>query len=412
MKIFNILICSAAAAMLCQSTFAADECPGILDQTLRADYIFSGTSERSDISLIGLVKWDGWSGRRKNMKALAVEGNGQLIMTSVATGDTLYRNSFSTLFQEWQATAEARQVSKSFENSFLMPMPAQKAKVTVTLCDSHKKPVATLSHIVDPADILIRKAEPSKVETKYLWKGGSNKEAIDVVIVAEGYARKDMKDFYKHAAVAVDAIFAHEPFASKKDRFNFIAVAAESQDSGVSVPREDQWKQTAVGSNFDTFYMERYLTTSKVFKLHELLEGLPYEHIIILANTDTYGGGGIYNSYTLTTARHSAFRPVVVHEFGHSFAGLGDEYDYAGPDDDPYYFPDVEPWEQNITTQCDFAAKWQDMMGQDGVTLVEGAGYQTKGVWRPREDCRMRTNKCPDFCPVCRRAIERIIDFQ
>lgn len=144
--------------------------------------------------------------------------------------------------------------------------------------------------------------------------------------------------------------------------------------------------------------------------MHDNIAGLPYEHIIILANTETYGGGGIYNSYVLTTAHHPMFKPVVVHEFGHAFAGLADEYFY---DDQyvEYYYPDAEPWEQNITTKFDFGSKWEDMLSLPGVDLLEGAGYQSKGVWRSREDCRMRTNTCKDFCPVCQRAIERMIDF-
>ena len=61
----------------------------------------------------------------------------------------------------------------------------------------------------------------------------------------------------------------------------------------------------------------------------------------------------------------------------------------------------------------DFQQKWADLLpdptGRLG--LFEGGGYQSKGVWRPSEDCRMRTNESPDFCPVCSRAIVRITDF-
>lgn len=146
-----------------------------------------------------------------------------------------------------------------------------------------------------------------------------------------------------------------------------------------------------------------------------MLCGIPYEHIIILANTDTYGGGGIFNSYTLTTAHHSAFRPVVVHEFGHSFAGLADEY-YYDDQFSEYYFQDCEPWEQNITTLADFSSKWEDMLPADGssdaiVGVYEGAGYQSKGVYRACPDCRMKTNSAEGFCPVCCRAISRLIEF-
>jgi hypothetical protein len=162
--------------------------------------------------------------------------------------------------------------------------------------------------------------------------------------------------------------------------------------------------------------MDRYLTTLRLRKMHDCLSGLPYEHIVILANTDTYGGGGIFNSYTLTTAHHPSFKPVVVHEFGHSFVGLADEYYY----DDmfvEYYYPHIEPWEQNITTLFDFKSKWEDMLPEStgnqnsGVGVYEGAGYQSKGVYRPALDCRMKTNAAESFCPVCQRAIARIIEF-
>lgn len=382
-------------------------------QTLRVDYLFTGDSQNSSVSLAHMAKWDGWAGRKGHLKEVPLKGNGQACMCDAASGDTLYRISFSTLFQEWQATPEAKKVTKSFENTFLFPMPASSAKITLELYDLRGETTATFSHVVDPKDILIRDVNEFKdVEKRYVWRGSESDRAIDVAIVAEGYAADEIGTFYRDASIAVEAIFAHEPFASLKEFFNFLAVAPVSKDSGVSVPREKQWKQTPVGSHFDTFYSDRYLTTTNIFKLHDILEGLPYEHIIILANTDTYGGGGIYNSYTLTTAHHPQFRPVVVHEFGHSFAGLADEYAYAG-EEDPYYFSDIEPWEQNITTQKDFASKWKNMLdiGFEGVGLFEGAGYQPKGVWRPAEDCRMRTNGADAFCPVCQRAIARMINF-
>ena len=150
----------------------------------------------------------------------------------------------------------------------------------------------------------------------------------------------------------------------------------------------------------------------------------PYEHIIILANTDVYGGGGIYNSYTLTTAHHPMFKPVVVHEFGHSFGGLADEYFYEDDVMTDTYPLDVEPWEQNISTQVNFASKWKDMLPlgtpiptpiaerkKYPVGVYEGGGYSAKGIYRPAYDCRMKTNGYPEFCPVCQRAIRRMIEF-
>ena len=380
------------------------------EQTLRVDYMFSGTDKSVEISLDEMSRFDGWAGRRTNLTEVPVRGNGQICMTDVQTGDTLYRMSFSTLFQEWQTTEEATKVRKSFENVFLLPMPTTKAKVNVHLYDFFGNIVASLNHIVDPSDILIRHLNPQAPDHKYLLQSGTPEENIDVAIVAEGYTAEEMDMFYADAQTAMEAILKHEPFGQYKDRFNFVAVALESQDSGVSVPGEGEWKDTALKAHFNTFYMDRYLTTLRLKNMHDKLCGVPYEHIVILANTDTYGGGGIYNSYTLTTAHHPAFKPVVVHEFGHSFAGLADEYYY---DDQyvEYYYPGTEPWEQNITTLADFESKWKDMLDAGEAELLEGAGYQSKGVYRPAKDCRMHTNRPDSFCPVCQRAIARIIEF-
>ena len=403
------------------------------DKTLRVDYVFSGTDKATEISLERLYSFDGWAGRTVNPDRVPVKGNGQISMIDVATGKTIYMQSFSTLFQEWKTTEEATRLRKAFENTFLLPMPSAKAVVKVELYDFFGNVCASLNHVVDPSDILIRHIIPDPAPHRYLLKSGTPQDKIDVAIVAEGYTAEESEQFYRDAQVAMDAILAHEPFASYRDRFNFVAIALESEDSGVSVPSEGLWKNTAVGSNYDTFYSDRYLTTSCVWKMHDALCGVPYEHLVILANTDTYGGGGIYNSYTLTTALHKDFKPVVVHEFGHSFAGLADEYYY---DDQfvEYYYPESEPWEQNITTLYDFESKWDDMLpkliqiptpvngdvwkrikeGEKPKAIIgvyEGAGYQSKGVYRPYPDCRMKTNAAESFCPVCQRAIARIIEF-
>ena len=380
------------------------------DKTLRVDYIFSGTGKSVEICLDEMSCFDGWAGRCVNLDEVPVRGNGQISLTDEASGEVLYRQSFSTLFQEWQTTEEATRVRKSFENVFLMPMPQAKARVRVELYDFWGNTAASLTHLVEPDDILIRKITPQVPQHEYLLKSGSPEDKIDVAIVAEGYTAEESEMFYNDARIAMDAILDHQPFGQYKSMFNFVAVALESNDSGVSVPGEGEWKDTALKAHFNTFYMDRYLTTLRLKNMHDKLCGIPYEHIIILANTDTYGGGGIYNSYTLTTAHHPAFKPVVVHEFGHSFAGLADEYYY---DDQyvEYYYPDCEPWEQNITTLFDFESKWKDMLDAGQAQLLEGAGYQSKGVYRGSEDCRMHTNRAETFCPVCQRAIGRVIEF-
>lgn len=395
------------------------------DKTLRVDYIFNGNASGQAICLDGLSALPTWAGRKHHLAELPLQGNGQIVIRNAASGKTIYTTSFSSLFQEWLETDEARNVTKGFENTFLLPYPLQPVEIEITLLDPRRNVRASMKHIVHPNDVLIEQKGNSHITPhKYLLHNDSPEKCIDVAILAEGYTLQEMQTFYEDADIACKSIFDHEPFKSMKKRFNVVAVASPSTDSGVSVPRLNEWKHTAFGSHFSTFYSDRYLTTSRVKAIHDALAGIPYEHIIILANTEEYGGGGIYNSYTLTTAHHPMFRPVVVHEFGHSFGGLADEYFYDNDVMTDTYPLDIEPWEQNISTQVDFAAKWKDMLSENTPVptpaevsenyptgVYEGGGYSAKGIFRPAENCRMRTNEYPAFCPVCQRALRRIIEF-
>lgn len=415
------LLCLIAVASTRAQVFADH----FADKTLRVDYIFNGNASGQAICLDGVSALPTWAGRKHHLAELPLQGNGQIVMRNAASGKTIYTTSFSSLFQEWLETDEARNVTKGFENTFLLPYPLQPVEIEITLLDPRRNVRASMKHIVHPNDVLIEQKGNSHITPhKYLLHNDSPEKCIDVAILAEGYTLQEIQTFYEDADIACKSIFDHEPFKSMKKRFNVVAVASPSTDSGVSVPRLNEWKHTAFGSHFSTFYSDRYLTTSRVKAIHDALAGIPYEHIIILANTEEYGGGGIYNSYTLTTAHHPMFRPVVVHEFGHSFGGLADEYFYDNDVMTDTYPLDIEPWEQNISTQVDFAAKWKDMLSENTPVptpaevsenyptgVYEGGGYSAKGIFRPAENCRMRTNEYPAFCPVCQRALRRIIEF-
>lgn len=419
--VLSILLC-----LCCTYAQAQDFGKWFQDKTLRLDYTFSGDNRNQYISLDEMKQSNGWFGRRTNLDSLLLLGGGQLCMKDSETGQVIYRHSFSTLFQEWQTTEEATHVQKSFENVFLVPFPKRPVEITVTLTDTHNKVKGEIMHRVDPQDILIRPLSSDKsTKWEYLEKSGDSREKIDVVFVAEGYLKREKKVFMRDCRECIEALKAHEPFKSMSDRFNFVAVMLPSQEQGVSIPHKNIWKETLLSSSFDTFYSNRYLTTLRLKKLHDVLAGIPYEHIIILANTDNYGGGGIYNSYLMSAAHNNQNKPVVVHEFGHSFAGLADEYYY----DDQYetmYPADTEPWEPNLTTLVDFKSKWADMLDKGvqvptipsgnnvytEVGVYEGGGYQSKGVYRPSQECRMKVNQAPVFCPVCERAIRRMIDYQ
>lgn len=395
-----------------------------IDQTLRLDYIFSGNASTQDISLLAYYKIPGWYGKRHRLAETPMKGNGTITVRDLATGRVIYKQPFSSLFQEWLSYPQAQESGRrAFENVSLIPMPKEPVEVSLELRNSRHDVIASMTHRIDPHDILMTPlGEQGILPYTTLQAPKDSSRAIHIAFVAEGYTEDEMEDYLADARKAVASIFGHEPFKSLRDRFSIIAVRSPSAESGASIPSKGIWRDTALGSHFDTFYSERYLTTLHLRKLHDLLAGTPYEHIIVLVNTPHYGGGGILNSYNLSMTKHPAFVPVVTHEFGHSFAGLADEYAYEA-EQIPMYPTDVEPWEQNITTLKEFSAKWVDLLPAEvsaiptpeecnyPVGVYEGAGYSLKGVYRPSKDCRMRTNTNPEFCPVCQRAIREVIDF-
>lgn len=398
------------------------------DSTLRIDYILGGSpSGERTVLLKNAQKFPGWAGRRHNLDKVPAHGGGQITVCDAATGDTLYRNSFNTLYQEWLVSEEAKTTPRAWEQVCLVPLPQRKALITLTMYDAYLKPMASATHPYDPADILVKKTATAPVPEHRVLHAGTAANPIDIAIIPEGYTTAARDTFYTHATQAMESILSYEPFRSRRDDFRFVAVWIPSETQGVSVPKHGDWKETAFGSHFSTFYADRYLTSNHLGAMHDALRGIPYEHIIVLADVEEYGGGGFYNSNALTAARNAKFLPVVAHEFGHSFGALADEYFYDDDMSDTY--PDgVEPWEANITTLTDFGAKWADMAPEGAsahpqttatkqednvaqkVGVYEGAGYRSKGCYRPVDWCLMRSNSYV-FCPVCQRALSAMIDF-
>lgn len=425
--IYNImrLILPVIGLALASAAFGASFDDALQDRTLRLDYIFSGSTDGSiptSISIADMEWSDGWFGRRGNLNKLPLLGNGQVTMTSL-NGDTIYATSFSSLFCEWLTTDDSS--PRAFQHTVLLPMPQESALVTLTLTDARHQVTANHKLTIAPDDYMIRhiSTQPA-TEPRWLHRGDDPRRAIDIAILAEGYRPEEMDSFYRKAQLTVDEMLSYQPYARYADRINFVAVATPSHQSGVSVPHDSIWVDTPFGAHFDTFGAQRYMTSDRIFAMHDALRGVPYEHIIILANTDTYGGAGIFNDYILAAAENEHFRPVVVHEFAHSFGGLADEYFYENDIMSEAYPPDIEPWEQNITTMADFKSKWEDMLPKGTpvptpvkdadrypVGVYEGGGYSFHGVYRPADQCRMRNNTWPTFCPVCERSLARLIEF-
>ena len=397
------------------------------DSTLRIDYILSGNLKSQFIAVDGMRRMPGWYGKRQNLTSYPVHGAATIDMRLAATGELIYSHTFSTLFQEWLDLDDAKLSPKAFECVELLPMPRDSVVVTVNLYNHRQQVTSSIEHKVYPTDItIVHKGEGENVpEYVVLNEPARSDKVINIAFVAEGYTQEQMDDYLVDCKKGVEGIFGFEPYKHLRDRFRVIAVLTPSQDCGPSIPSEGVWHKTAMGSSFDTFGMARYLTTLRIKQMHDAIAGTPYEHIIVMVNTDRYGGGGIYNTLNLLMTKHKLFIEVLVHEFGHSFAGLADEYAYEG--EEPNDFPlDVEPWSPNITTLTDFSSKWRDLMPSgkaiistadeknydtETIGLYEGAGCVLKGVYRPTPNCMMKTLKVPVFCAVCNRTIERIIDF-
>ena len=214
-----------------------------------------------------------------------------------------------------------------------------------------------------------------------------------------------------------------EPFTNYSKDINIWAVESISENSGPTNPRTNQWNRTAVGSTFNTFGIDRYLTTSNTFKIMDVAANAPSDVVYVLINTKSYGGGGIYNHFNVATSDHPLSEVVFIHELGHGLAGLGDEYYTSDVAYQNFYNLSIEPWEPNITTLVNFKSKWANMVApttpiptpatkenNETVGVYEGGGYMSKGIYRPYIDCRMKSNEAKGFCPVCQRAISLVIE--
>ena len=209
------------------------------DRTLRLDYTFAGCDVLHEIYVDELVSLPHWYGRRERLAELPLKGNGQITVRSKADETVIYRHSFSTLFQEWLATDEAKHTQKSFENVFLVPFPKAPVEIKVELFDYHDQVVNSLTHTVDPKDILIRKAGDHHV-TPYqvLHQAADTSRCIHIAFVAEGYTSDEMDKYIDDCQKAIGSLFRHEPFKTLQDRFHIIALKSVSEESAPVNPRK------------------------------------------------------------------------------------------------------------------------------------------------------------------------------
>jgi hypothetical protein len=365
-----------------------------------------------------------FGGSRTQLKDPFNYGNFKYELYDSESNILIYSRGFCSLFQEWQTTAEAKLIERSFYEVATMPYPKAKSVLVLSMRERDCTFRKIYETEIDPSDYFIRKEKPVNAAFTKIYDGGDPATAVDLAFIAEGYRAEEMEKFRNDVKRMSDVLFTEPAFSEYKDRFNIWAVEAVSTDSGTDIPGERSYMNTALNSSFYTFDLDRYLTTQDIKSVNDYAALVPHDNIIVLINSSKYGGGGVYNYYSGTTVDHPLSPVVFVHELGHGFAGLADEYYSSEVAYEEFYPLNVEPWEPNITTLVDFNSKWKSMIPEgtpvptppeekysNATGLFEGGGYSAKGIYRPEFDCRMKSNNKKGFCSVCSEAVEKMIEF-
>lgn len=392
------------------------------NKSMRVDYIHSGTDKTDSYAVEEILQEPYFAGSRTNLISPFDYGNYKFTLTDESTGVLIWSQGYSTLFSEWQTTAEARILTRAFSENVVFPFP--KKPVTATFYNRNKQQQweKKYSFRIDPSSYFIKKERRLEYPYETIHKAGEPATSLDIVFVPEGYTAEELPKFKADCERLTGYLFKNQPYDKYIDKINVYAVMAPSQESGSDIPGKDVWKKTIVNSGFYTFDIERYLTTPDMKSVRDVAANAPYDAICVIANSKVYGGGGIYNFYALFTSDNQFADYVFVHEFGHSFVGLGDEYFDSSVAYENFYDLNYEPWEPNLTTLVNFDTKWKDMLPlgtpvptpaneKDNIKLgaYEGGGYVTKGIYRPSYDCSMKSISYNNFCPVCRRSTELMI---
>ena len=389
--------------------------------SLRMDVFQCGNSDSSHYVFERFVIGPYFGGSKVNLVDPFNFGTNRVKVIDAQTNMLIYSRGYNTLFQEWQTTDEARVMERCYEESVSVPLPRNEAYIILEIRNFDGEFEEIFSKLYEPNEMFNTTEQRYVFPVEDIMVNGSPESKVDIVILPEGYTADEMPQFLQHCQNLANVFAQAEPFASHINDFNFRAVLAPSEESGVDIPASHIWKRTILNSHFYTFYIDRYCTTRNYFSVKDVAANAPYDQIYILVNSNQYGGGGFYNFYSMSTAGNMSSSDVIVHEFGHAFAGLADEYEEP---DNPLallYNLNVEPWEPNITTLVDFESKWADLVVpgtpiptpntnqyNNVVGAFEGGGYLTEGMYRPQRNCMMR-NYAP-FCAVCNRTIEAVIE--
>jgi hypothetical protein len=459
-------------------SFAQNFDNNFTNATMRVDYYRIGTKGQEQITLDRVYEENVWAGSRVNVLDTLNLGDCFVKVSDLQTNMLLYSRGYSTVFGEWQTTEEALSGTwRTFHETVRFPYPKRKVVVSFLRRDKFVAMGETMafrevvSFVIDPnsSTAIHREKRQSPFKIFDVMINGPIERKVDILILGDGYAKEDIEKFRKDAKHFTEQLFSYQPFKKHKNDFNVRAMEVISDDSGIDKPDQNVWKHTALGTMYNTFGSARYVLTEENRAMRDIADTAPYDFITILVNDNRYGGGGIFNLYTTCftkpakTGQEWEMDYVYVHEFGHCFGGLGDEYYSSQVSYIDFYPKGVEPWEPNVTrTNTKDNLKWRnvtlldtpvptpwqkakydsietlrgklDRLASDYyekreglmksandilqdphwigiVGAFEGSGYTSKNMYRPAIDCKMFALNPVDFDPVCAAAIERMIEM-
>ena len=379
-------------------------------RTLRVDYLHSGGPGGEALKLDAVIAEGAWPGNPTQLIDRTDLGKYYFEVVDPVSRRVLYSRGFASIYGEWETTPEFRTKRRTFHESVRFPWPGAPVRVSLKKRDAQNVFVPLWQVDVDPHSASGRGAADGQGRTpSAMFVSGPASRKVDVLLVSDGYTFAQEAKFRADATRLVNALFAHEPFKSRRTDFNVRMLLTGSGGSAAMV-------------EFNVFGLERYALTYDNRLLRNAAAAAPYDIVQVLMNEVKYGGGGIFNQQSTVAAGNESAEYVFIHEFAHNLAGLGDEYvgtvtyETGAPQQ-------IEPWEPNITALHDPSAlKWRDLvepgtpvptpMSYGGkVGAFEGAGYESRGLYRPEASCIMGSRKTDTFCRVCQRAINRIIDL-
>jgi hypothetical protein len=390
---------------------------------LRIDFILSGNQKSQTATIVNYLKAPNYVSNPSQSIPDFDYGTYRVLLLNETLEDTLFLKGFCTLFEEWQSTAEAGEKERAFKQTVETPWPTNDMVVKIERRNSTGKFQPLLSEKFSPSQKITR-LQPTVYPTKTIHGIENPSNKLDLLILAEGYTQSETDTFFEDAQRLSSELLSTPPFNRVAEKITIRAMSVFSKESGTDDPGKGIWKNTAMNSSFNTFDTDRYLESMATWKIWDYAAAQPRDHIIVLVNSKKYGGGGVYNHFSITSAGHRASAKVLIHELGHGLAGLGDEYYSSDVSYADFFDLNTEPWHPNITTLVTFESKWKNLIDsttpiptpalskyKDVTGLFEGAGYAAKGIFRPALHCRMKSNEAEGFCEVCRLAIENIVDF-